>query len=85
MLVAAARAVIVVLKRKVDLAGMRVLQPPGSFGLLGGSKPIDRFVHTSVWRSLTAGTIGAIAIDHALHPRSEKMLEFERCSLEASI
>jgi dihydroorotase-like cyclic amidohydrolase len=28
---------------------------------------------------LVAGTIGAIATDHAPHPGSEKMQEFERC------
>ena len=43
--------VIAVLKREVDLAGMRVLQQPGSVRLLFGSKQIDRFVHTRVGQS----------------------------------
>src|SRR5262249_45370461 len=36
------------LERKVDLAGMRVLQQPGAIRLLLGSEPIDRFAHPRV-------------------------------------
>src|SRR5438093_7791896 len=39
---------VAVLERKVDLAGMRVLQQPASIGLLLGSEQIDRFVHPRV-------------------------------------
>src|SRR3990170_3052853 len=39
---------VAVLERKVDLAGMRVLQQPGAIGLLLGSEHIDRFVHPRV-------------------------------------
>ena len=41
---------VAVLERKVDLAGMRVLQQPGAIGLLLGSEQIDRFVHPRVRR-----------------------------------
>jgi dihydroorotase len=34
---------------------------------------------SAVADGLAAGTIGAIATDHAPHPGSEKMQEFERC------
>ncbi len=34
---------------------------------------------TAVMDGLASGTIGAIATDHAPHPGSEKMQEFERC------
>jgi dihydroorotase len=37
---------------------------------------VDR---TAVLEGLVNGTIGAIATDHAPHPGSEKMQEFERC------
>jgi hypothetical protein len=37
---------VAVLERKVDPAGMRVLQQPGAIGLPLGSKHIDPFVHT---------------------------------------
>jgi hypothetical protein len=39
---------VAVLERKVDLAGMRVLQQPGAIGLLLGSEQIDRFVYPRV-------------------------------------
>jgi hypothetical protein len=39
---------VAVLERKVDLAGMRVLQQPGAIGLLLGSEQIDRFAHPRV-------------------------------------
>src|SRR6266542_4051018 len=39
---------VAVLERKVDLAGMRVLQQPGAIKLPLGSEHIDRFAHPRV-------------------------------------
>src|SRR6266542_5935656 len=39
---------VAILERKVDLAGMGVLQQPGAIGLLLGSEQIDRFVYPRV-------------------------------------